>query len=223
VAWLQSAAFGHRRQIGIHIAVVAMAVAGSISELLARLLYIGITSAEEWLAKDFNLNNWSDFLFRQTNAIYDDGNGWRTLEMMSIASHGMLLWVDTIELVFFFGVTTFLYISVHKSQARWFKLNWARLGALIGVLSIVEFVFVILRYQNWNAYGRVEKSVTRVNDFVLSPIWLLWLARQLPKAEFAQEENKMNEELNLRESIDSTTTSDGSPVQSEHGGGEGLI
>jgi len=195
VAWVQSAAYKHRKQVGIHIAVAALALGGSISELLSRLIYIGSSAALEWMANDFNLDNW-------TGETSNDGTGWRTLEMIAIASGGMLLWIDAIEFLFLFGIMTFLFLSVRKSEVKLFSMRWAWLGALIAVLSILDFAVAILRFQNWNTFGKFEFFLSVVNRFLLFPAWLLWLARQLSKAEVFQgeeEERKANDDLELTE------------------------
>lgn len=58
-----------------------LAVFGGLIELLARLLMVGMTNASMWLAKDFNLDNW-------TSETSNDGTGWRVLEMIHTVTHG---------------------------------------------------------------------------------------------------------------------------------------
>lgn len=205
VAWVQTSAAAHRnhRMVGLHAAVAALALGGSISELLSRLIHVGSGNALEWMARDFNLDHWAG---ENSN----DGTGWRTLEMISITSGGALLWIDAIEYLFLFGILTLLFVSVRQSEKRLFTMGLARLGALIAFLSILDFAFAILRFQNWRTFGTIEFALNLFNRFLLFPIWLLWLARQLSKAETAQEEetNKANSDLELTEN-----TADSSPTE----------
>lgn len=195
VAWVQSASFQHKKQIGIHIGVAVLALGGSTSELLARLLDLGSTSVMEWMAQNFNLDNWNG---EDSN----DGIGWRTLEMISIASRGMMLWIDTIEFLFLFGIMSLLYVSVRRSSKNLFSRNWARLGCLIAILSFLDFVSGILRFRKWRTFSRVEFAFRLINHLVCYPIWLLWLARQLSRAEeevATQEQEKARSDLEMTE------------------------
>jgi len=197
VAWVQSASNQHKQQIGVHIGVAVLALGGSTAELLARLMYLGSASAMEWMATDFNLDNWN-------GEDLNDGNGWRTLEMISIASHGMMLWIETIESLFVFGIMSLLFVSVRKSDKQLFNMNWARLGFFIAILSLLDFAFGILRFQNWRAFSRMEFALRMINDFFCYPIWLLWLARQLSSAEeeaATQGQVKANSDLELTENV----------------------
>jgi len=135
----------------------------------------------------------------------EDATGWRTLEMITVSSNGMMLWVDSIEFLFISGIMLFLFISVRKSQAKYFKMSWARLGVFIGLLSIVDFGFSVVRFRNLHTYGVIEVSLRAFNRFFLYPIWLLWLSRQLGRAETAQAEDKANDDLELTENSTSST------------------
>ena len=106
---------------------------------------------------------------------------------------------------------TFLFLSVRKSETKLFSMRWAWLGALIAMLSILDFAFAILRFQNWRTFGKFEFLLSAINRFLLFPAWLLWLARQLSKAEaFQEEEGKANDELELTEN-----TGDESPTNEQ--------
>ena len=80
-----------------------MAIAGSIIELLARLMTVGMTNASEWLARDFNLDDWDT---------QGDGTGWRVLEMIHIVTRGMTLWIDAFESLALFGIVALIFYSV---------------------------------------------------------------------------------------------------------------
>lgn len=78
-------------------------------ELLAHLLTVGMTNASQWLARDFNLNDWDD-------SMADDGTGWRVLEMIHIVTMGMVLWVDAFEAMALFGIVVVMFYSVTTEQ-----------------------------------------------------------------------------------------------------------
>lgn len=101
-AWVLSR--GGKRDLGPHMLLAALAICGSITEFLARLLTVGMTNASQWLAKDFNLDSWDT---------EGDGTGWRVLEMIHIVTRGMLLWVDAFEALALFGIVIVLFYSVY--------------------------------------------------------------------------------------------------------------
>ena len=80
-----------------------MVICGGIIELLAHLLTLGMTNASQWLARDFNMNDWNSIA---------DGTGWRVLEMIHIATLGMILWVDTFEAMALLGIVIVIFYSV---------------------------------------------------------------------------------------------------------------
>lgn len=82
---------------------IKLAIFGSLNELIARLLMVGMTNAAMWLARDFNLDDWTEV---------GDGTGWRVLEMIHIVTHGMTLWVDAFETLAMFGIVSILFYSV---------------------------------------------------------------------------------------------------------------
>mmetsp|Transcript_22002 Transcript_22002/g.46300 ORF Transcript_22002/g.46300 Transcript_22002/m.46300 type:complete len:368 (-) Transcript_22002:219-1322(-) len=104
-AWVLSR--GGRRLVGPHVMLAMLAVCGGIIELLARLFYAGMMNASQWLAKDFNLDDWGG---------EPEGTGWRVLEMIHIVTRGMLLWVDAFEALTFFGIVVILFYSVSTER-----------------------------------------------------------------------------------------------------------
>ena len=77
-----------------------MGICGGIIELLARLLTVGMTNAAQWLAKDFNLDDWDS---------EGDGTGWRVLEMIHIVTRGMVLWIDAFEALALLGIAIVIF------------------------------------------------------------------------------------------------------------------
>ena len=70
-----------QRKLGVHAMIASLALGGTLSELISRLMVIGAYSAAHWIASDFNLDSW---LEDGTN----DGTGWRVLELVYIVVEG---------------------------------------------------------------------------------------------------------------------------------------
>ena len=174
VAWMQSKA--GTRHLALHVTVAVLALGGSITELIARLMFIGATSTGNWLAKDFNLNYWID---DETTTQGGDMIGWRTLEMIHMITRGLLLWIDAAEWLFLSAIFTLLYLSVVQQEAPIFKRNWARLGLLIAALAFVDFASEVLRLKSWMTFSTVAIFISWISRMLLMPTWLLWLGRQL--------------------------------------------
>lgn len=177
VAWIQSN--GGTRMMGLHISIVVLALGGSFAELLSRLLALGVNNALGWMSTSFNLENWG------TNSTGEDDNiGWRTLEMIDIATSGLLLWVDSIEYLFLSAVLTLFVISIKKDNEL-FTMRWAKYGSIMAIFSMIEFITAILRFKSWGAFSSIGYLINVVFQLFLFPIWLIWLGKQLPIAEQA--------------------------------------
>jgi hypothetical protein len=77
-AWIQSQ--HGKRQLGLHSLLVALALGGSLSEMIARLMLVGLNSTAKWIASSFNLDSWT--------SEGDDKIGWRVLEMVHLMTSG---------------------------------------------------------------------------------------------------------------------------------------
>lgn len=179
VVWLQS--FKASRMISIHVAIALMAVGGAVTELLARLFFIGSSSTMEWMVKDFELDNWMEN--GETDRL-----GWKSLEVTHLAIMGVLTWVDALEYLFLAFIFFFLFISIWVKSERVLSIGWASFGLFLSLLSIVDFAADIMRYQNWRRYSHIAFFISSVNRLVLFPVWLIWLSFQIPKAELLLEE-----------------------------------
>jgi len=110
--------------VGTHVLLASLSVCGGIMELLARLLTVGTTNVANWLAKDFNLNNWTSD---------NDGTGWRVLEMIHMITNGMTLWVDAFETLAFFGITSVFFYSVAKEPKYRVKSSAMLEETIVGI------------------------------------------------------------------------------------------
>ena len=236
LAWILSK--GGKRKLGVHILLASLGVGGAGVESFARMMMVGLSNTSMWLAKDFNLDSWDS---------EGDGTGWRVLEMIHIATRGLILWVDAFEALALFGVTVLLFYSV-QTEPRFrverdpsiiihaedapdaisqtdemanetppspppknafsngtakvtleptFKRPFIYYGLFIGVLSLADFVFDILRFVDWMLFGRLAAAFQIVLGVVFLPIWLLCLARHLPPATERYEEEMRRRDLLL--------------------------
>lgn len=199
VTWIQS--HGGTRQMGLHISIVVLALGGSFSELLSRLLSLGSRNALGWMAGSFNLDNWN-----VTNTGNDE-IGWRTLQMIDIAINGLLLWIDAVEYLFLSGILILFLFSIRSTEGfKLFGMRWAYFGMLMACLGIVEFACAILRFENWITFSALGFIINVLNQLFLFPVWLLWLGRQLPKAEAMAASRATIDENKITESSDSVLT-----------------
>ena len=73
---------GGKRMFGLHISIAALALGGSMSELLGHLMTIGFNNAVKWVVSRFNLDNWG---VSETGV---DGMGWRVVEVLQVMGNG---------------------------------------------------------------------------------------------------------------------------------------
>jgi hypothetical protein len=199
VTWIQSNAGRH--QLGLHISIVVLALAGSFSELLSRLLVLGSTNALEWMAGSFNLDDWN------VTSTANDEIGWRTLEMIDIAISGLLLWIDAVEYLFLSSILILLFFSIRSTSGyRVFGMRFAYFGIFIACLGIIEFAAAIMRFENWGTYSTIGFIINVLNQLILFPVWLVWLGRQLPKAEAMALIRATANENKITENSDSVMT-----------------
>ena len=56
------------------------------------------------------------------------------------------------------------------------------MGFFIGMLSLADFVFLVIRFVDWDTYNMVSIMFTIMIRLILLPAWLLLLAFKLPPA-----------------------------------------
>lgn len=178
VAWILSNR--GKRKMGMHVLIGTLAIGGSIAELLARLMMVGISNVAQWLAKDFNLDHWkATSPGEETN----DGTGWKVLEISYMLGRGIILWIDAFEWLALSGVLVLIFFSIRDYREHSpFGWKWSILGLAIGILSLFDFIAEILRFQSWRTFMLISLAISIINTLILMPIWLLMLGRQLPSA-----------------------------------------
>ena len=181
VAWLLSNR--GRRQLSSCCMICALAIGGSVAEFLSTLMFIGGSNAAEWLAKDFNLDNW-------LSSSGNDNIGWRVVEISNILLHGTRLWVDAIEWIFLYLIMTLIFVanltyydtslSTGSGSTRLFSMRWAGFGLFAAAFCIVDFAAEVLRFEDWRTFSQIAFVTSVVLRVFLLPIWLLGLAMTLP-------------------------------------------
>jgi len=195
LSWILSR--GGRRQIGIHVTMAVLVLAGSISEFLAWMFTVGMFTVSDWIARDFNLDNW----------LGGEGNkdmvGWRVLEMSHLILQGLHMWIDAFEWLALFGILVLVHFSI-KSQtsSRTFHLKWTVMGLAIAGLSILDFAADVLKMKSWRFFSKIVLTTSALNTLVLLPIWLISLGKQLPAAVPSYVETEEDEFVNKIESAE---------------------
>ena len=197
-----------------------LAIGGCVTELLARLLQLGMTNMSLWMAKDFNMDNWLSI---------GDGLGWRVLEMIHIVTHVMVLWVDSFEALALFGIVSLMFHSVARepkfrlrpvvspvaerdggdgsgngaptplpaaTRVRvepTFSSGFLWYGLFVGWWALMDFLADVLRFVDWPFFGRIAMVTNALLGVVFLPVWILCLAQQLAAAteRFEREEGRV--------------------------------
>ena len=192
----RAAALQHNSQggtsVGLHLSIPFLGGTIAIVELLVHMLTFGSMMSLQWMASDFTMENWYEI------SGLGDGQqdliGWKVLEVVSIAAHGMLLWADAIEYFFLAVVFILLFIST-KGQASPLSTSWSCFGLFLALLCIVDIAAEILRFNNWMLFSQICFWISTANRCVLFPNWLMWLGVQLAMAPSLN----MKQELNVAE------------------------
>ncbi|CAJ1970123.1 unnamed protein product [Cylindrotheca closterium] len=173
-AWIQSA--NGTTKIGVNGTIAFVGAMAAIVELVVRMLFHGSAHAQHWMANSFTLDKWYALQDMTTGEV--DRIGWKTLEVVSIASTGFLLWADTIE----YMAMVVILVLIHNSTTvagSVFSKKWAFFGVLIACLNVVDIAAEVLRFQHWKLFSEVAVYISSANQIIIFPIWLIWMGIQL--------------------------------------------
>jgi len=190
LAWILSR--GGKRRLPLHTIMVLLVIGGSFTELIARLIQLGMMGMISWLSRDFNLSDWNET---------SDNIGWRTLELVSTVVFGMLFWVDAFEWLAMSGITIIIVISVKTLPAstRIFSNFWSNVGILLACCCVIEFLSDVLRLASWTVFQNIAAYVSLGTTTILLPAWLYILGSYLPTATPAYNEEKDDFPVRLEE------------------------
>jgi len=180
LAWVLSR--GGKRNVPLHTMMVLLVIAGSFTELIARLLQMGMWGILGWVSKDFNISDWIE---SSDNTGSSDNIGWKTLELISTVIRGMTFWVDAFEWLALSGITIAIVISVRTlptSSNVVIPKAWPYLTFLLICCCIVEFISDVLRMLDWTTFQTIAIIFSLVTTIILLPVWLLVLGSWLPAA-----------------------------------------
>lgn len=178
-----------------------------MTEWLANMLWLGMCLVTKQVVEKYNLENWlRDDLQDIDDATqpFDDGLGWRTVEVNQIVGSGFVWFVDSIEWVFLALIffTSFLSVSqFRKKDTTTFSGRWNGLGLFISLLSLLDFITEVLRFDGFRAFGPIALIYAAINRILLIPIWILGLGIMLRRAtaKLEMDENPIAAELALSE------------------------
>ncbi|CAB9507019.1 expressed unknown protein [Seminavis robusta] len=198
---------GGRRMIWLHTMIAVLAVAAATTEFVSRLMHIGSWNTGNWISRDFYLDDWGG------DPQKPNGIGWKSLEITYQLTQGMILWVDSFEYFALFGICFCLFLSIRTSPSGLLggEMCWGGMGFFIGMLSLADFVFLIVRFVDWDTYNLVSMTFTILIRLILLPSWLLLLAFKLPPAVHEFNERRAANPITSPLSPSSSVTGNGSP------------
>jgi hypothetical protein len=178
------------RQLWIHVSIAILILAGSFTEWISRLCWIGATLASELLVSNFNLDDWlRGDISSSIQADGSDGLGWRTLEVNHIVSSGFIWFVDAFEWLCLSGALILTYVSVRQwrvHDTNTFGGRWNAMGLFIGLMCLLEFTAEILRFEGFRTFGPIALVYATFNRLILMPLWIVILGFALPRAVMMQ-------------------------------------
>jgi hypothetical protein len=164
------------KSLWLHISIAILALVGSFTEWISRLLYIGSSMAGLLIKNDFELDTW---------VVSNDGMGWKALEVSHVMTQGLIIFIDAFEWICLFIILVFVHISVRRWRVHdsvTFGACWNSMGLFIALLSLLDFVAEVLRLDSFKLFGNIAFWYAAVNRLVMIPIWLLMLGSRLPYA-----------------------------------------
>lgn len=169
---------GGKRFLWMHTMMAVLAVSAATTEFVARLMHVGSWNTGNWISKDFYLDDWGG------DSTNPNGIGWKSLEITYQLTQGQILWVDGWEYFALFGILFLNFLSIRTSRSGLLgdEMCWGGMGLFIGFLSLADFIFLVIRFTNWDTFNLVSILMTIMIRLILLPCWLLLLAFKLPPA-----------------------------------------
>jgi hypothetical protein len=192
VSWILS--HGGRRSLGLHSAVVIVAMVMGMCELIVALMTVGARQSFQFITDTFELKDWN-LLSATDDESGNDGTGYRVLELIDFSVNGITTWMNAFEGICLCIIMTLLFLAVRGEnlstgpRKATFGQKWSYLGLLIGYLCLFEFLADVIDLQSTYFYGMVSFAFVILNSLVLIPVWLFVLGRQLPSIRYSFENN----------------------------------
>ena len=146
-------------EIGLHYTLLVLSFFGAFSEFLAGVFQVGSFKSVTWFLENF--------------------------EVVFVSLNGLVIWIDLMEQLIFAVILAHVFVSVRKIGN--FSKLWAKFSLVFMLVSFIDFFLSLFNFEFWSM-ATVTIGISVVNRIVFMPIWLVWLARELPRVQ--QETNK---------------------------------
>lgn len=169
--------------IGVHAAIGVLAISATNMEFLSIVSLIGSMSSLEWISNEFNLDLW----LRQSTSNFPDEVGWRALEVTFIGVRGAHLWVNALEHLFSAAIMFLFFFAINNQRQgkQVLSRGFASFSLFLSAVFVIDFAFEVLRFVSWRLFASLALLVAVFSRFLLWPIWLIWLGRQVYRTEFS--------------------------------------
>jgi len=179
---------GGKRKMWLHTTMGCLALSGCITQLVSRLIRMGVYNTANWINMQFNVRDWGTRSDGER-----DWYGIKVLEMVYQIAGDMTQWSEACTYLILFGIFVLNFISVRTLNAELYQtlgIRLAGLGLFIAMLCFIDAMFLMLRWQDWNFFTQLASSLTVINRVFLIPIWVIILSFRLPGALSLMEEQQ---------------------------------
>jgi len=109
---------------------------------------------------------------------HDGGFGpLQALELDYLVGRSRTLWLFALdELLLASGWGTAAYLAYTSTQL---SSRWGHLSVFGACASVLGFLFAIVRMFAWRPFAQIYLVTAALVDFLILPVWILWLAAQL--------------------------------------------
>ena len=202
LAWILS--HGGIQSRWLHISIVVLTFTAGMTELLSHLFWFGMFYASKMLVLEFNLEVWLSDQSSGADGSESDLIGWKALEINHIVGRGFVWMTDSYEWLSLSIVMIFIYVSVRHWRANTndttcFGSCWNHLGLFIGLLSLLEFVMEVVRFERHGKGIQTHFIVyiySILNRLILIPLWILTLGYALDRVKIKQFYDQQAKNLN---------------------------
>lgn len=101
----------------------------------------------------------------------------QALELDYLVARSRTLWLFALdELLLAAGWSTAAYLAYSSAQL---SSRWGHLSIFGACVAVIGFIFAIARMLMWRPFAQIYLFTTALVDFLILPVWILWLAAQL--------------------------------------------
>lgn len=101
----------------------------------------------------------------------------QALELDYLVAGSRTLWLFALdELLLAAGWSTAAYLAYSSAQL---SSRWGHLSVFGACVAVIGFIFAIVRMFMWRPFAQIYLFTAALVDFLILPVWILWLASQL--------------------------------------------